>query len=137
MDNLALYKDWLANEEAIAGLLATLKPLLERRHAFEEKDPRLGLLRDDRVAPGETAPPPLPTSAQLLNLRPTTLLKGSGAPLQGLPDRQVPTIEEFQKLVEKKKAKNRKTHEKQKAKRKQSKKSVEEDDKNRPEASGN
>jgi len=122
MDNLALYKDWLANEEEIAALLETLKPLLERRHSFEEKDPRLGLLRDDRIAPGEAAPPPLPTSAQLLGIRPTTLLKGSHEPLQGHPDRPVPTIEEFQKLVEKKKAKNRKTHEKQKAKRKALKK---------------
>lgn len=137
MENLSLYKDWLSNEEEILAVLKTLEPLLAKRHAFEEKDPRLGLLRDDRVAPGEPAPPPLPTSAQLLNLRPTTLLLGSHAPLQGLPDRQVPTIEEFQKLVEKKKAKNRKTHEKQKAKRKQSKKSVEEDDKNPREPPGN
>jgi len=137
MDNLALYKEWLSNEEEIAALLLQLEPLLARRHSFEEKDPRLGLLRDNRVVPGETAPPPLPTSAQLLHLRPTTLMKGSGAPLQGLPAREVPTIEEFQKLVEKKKLKNRKTHEKQKAKRKQSKKSVEEDDKTRPESSGN
>jgi len=133
MDNLALYKEWLANEEQILALLQQLEPLLAKRHAFEEKDPRLGLLRDDRVAPGEGAPPPLKTSAQLLNLRPATLLRDTGGPVQGLPDRQVPTIEEFQKLVDKKKAKNRKTHEKQKAKRKQSKKGVEKDDEKVPE----
>jgi len=124
MDNLALYKEWLANEEQILALLQQLKPHLEKRHAFEEKDPRLGLLRDDRVAPGE-ALPPLPTSAQLLNLRPATLLRDTHGPVQGLPDRPVPTIEEFQKFVDKKKAKNRKTHEKQKEKRKKAKKGAE------------
>jgi len=115
MEKLALYEEWLSNEKKIAELLLTLQPLLENRHQMEEKDPRLGLLRDDRVAPGE-APPPK-TSADLLGVRPTTMMLGSGEPLRGDPHRPVPTMEDFQRLVEKKRAKNKKTHDRQKRKK--------------------
>jgi hypothetical protein len=116
MENLALYKDWLDNEEKIAPLILQLKPLLEIRHAIEAKDPRLGLMRDDRTVPGEVAPPQL-SSAALLKLRPTTQLVGSHEPLKGDPSRSVPSMEDFERLIAKRKAKNKKTHERQKKKK--------------------
>lgn len=118
MEHLDLYAEWLDNEREILPLVEKLKPLLEKRHALEAKDPRLGLLRDDRSVPGEPAPPkPAYGSAELLGVRPTTLMAGTHVPLVGLPDRPMPTEGAALKAMTKA-AKNRKKHEKEKARKK-------------------
>lgn len=117
MEQLDLYAEWLENEREILPLLAKLKPLLEKRHALEKADPRLGLLRDSRELPGEPAPPKLQGSAELLGVRPTTLLVGSHEPLVGQPDRPIPGKDGALKAMTKA-ARNRKKHEKEKARKK-------------------
>jgi hypothetical protein len=123
MEQLELYEKWLANEREILPLVEKLLPLLDTRHSLEAKDPRLGLLRDRRTYPGEPAPPKM-SSVELLGLRPTTLMVGTGEPLVGLPDRQLPTQDRALKAMTKA-AKNKKKHEKEKA-RKKAKKAKEE-----------
>lgn len=122
MEKLELYKAWLANEEEIAALLEQLKPLLEKRHAFEETVPELGLLRDQRTVPGEE-PPRLTRREE--GPRQATLLVGSRIPLEGDPQRKVPTIEEFEKLAMKRKIANKKKHDKAKEKKKAKKMDLE------------
>jgi hypothetical protein len=117
MEHLDLYAEWLENEREILPLVEKLKPLLEKRHALEAKDPRLGALRDERSVPGEPAPPKLRGSAELLGNRPTTLMAGSHEPLVGLPDRPVPSEGQALKALTKA-AKNRKKHQKEKARKK-------------------
>jgi len=121
MERIDLYRAWLLNEEKILGLLETLKPLLEARHKFEEEVPGLGLLRDSRTVPGEE-PPKLSRGGETTP-RKATLLQGSGVPLEGDPERGVPSMEEFNRLVLKRKALNKKKHEKAKLKKKNAPKS--------------
>lgn len=115
MERIELYQEWLANEVEIAKLLEALAPLLERRHTFESEVPELGLLRDQRTVPGEE-PPKL--ARQTGGSKSGTLLLGTRVPLVGDAERKVPTIEDFQRVVESKRKSNRRKHEKAKAKKK-------------------
>jgi len=116
MEKLDLYATWLENEKELLPLLEKIRPLLERRHALELQDPKLGLLREDRTLPGELPPPKL-VGASLLGARAATLMVGTHVPLVGDPDRPVPGEGSALRALARA-AKNRKKHDKEKARKK-------------------
>lgn len=127
MEELGLLEEWLENEKKLRPLLEEMRPLLEKRLDLEKRDPRLLLLRSSKkeLLPQEVSSL-VSNSSPSVDLRPTTLLLGTGEPLVGLPDRPVPDIEKFQKMVNRRKVQNRKKHEKEKKKRAEAKKKLEE-----------
>lgn len=116
MERLELYAEWLENEKELLPLLEKIRPLLERRHELEAKDPKLGLLREDRTLPGET-PPPKVVGADLVVARAATMFAGTREALVGDAERLVPSAEAAMKKLTRA-AKNKKKHEKEKARKK-------------------
>lgn len=119
MERLDLYAEWLDNEKELLPLLEKIRPLLEKRHLLEEKDPKLGLLREERTLPGEVPPPKLVGKDHEV-ARGATKFAGTNVSLVGLPDRQVPTKTDAEKKLAKA-AKNKRKHEKEKEKRRNKK----------------
>lgn len=124
MEDLQLVKEWTSNEEELRPLLEKILPLLRKREELENKLPGLRALRSKgELLPSEagasSAPPPPPPAPS------SSILLDTGEHLEGLPPRPVPDLEKFQKMVEKKKAQNRKKHLKEKERQKAGKLALE------------
>jgi len=129
MEDLGLLEEWLENEKKLRPLLEQMRPLLERRLELEAKEPQLALLRSRKeLLPSEASPSKISTFP-IPDSRPVVLFSGSKEPLQGLPDRPVPGMQEFERLVARRKAQNRKKHEKEKKKKAEAKKQKENSEK--------
>ena len=117
MEDLKLLEEWLANEQKLRPLLETMLPLLQERRRLEEAAPLLASLRNPKeVLPPEAPPPSIPTFPPQ-DKRPATLLQDNRSPLVGEKSRPVPTMEEYNRLVQKRKKANKRKHEKEKAKK--------------------
>lgn len=117
MEELGLLEEWLENEKKLRPLLEQMRPFLEKRLELEGKVPLLASLRNPKELLPAEALSSSTSSIPPLDSRPVTMLLDNRLPLQGEPARPVPTMVEYNRLVEKRKKANRKKHEKEKKKR--------------------
>lgn len=104
---------WFQNEERIAAALKQLEPLFKTREELEEKLPELRALRIRRAREEKAKKAQKPAEpAKPAQARPeepakkSTILKDSGMPLPGQPDRPVPTEDQARKILDKRRQDN-------------------------------
>lgn len=117
MEELGPLEEWLENEKKLRPLLEQMRPLLEKRLELEGANPLLAALRNPKELLPTEAPSSSTSSLPPLDRRPATMLLDNRLPLLGEPARPVPTMEDYKRLVDKRKRANRKKHEKEKRKK--------------------
>jgi hypothetical protein len=113
-EELGLMEAWLENEREMEPLLEKLMPLMKKRLELEKALPSLVALRDP-LSTGLPVPKKT-TFPQVIGPPPSknTILVDTGEPLRGDPPRQVPKMEEFQRIVDKRTKANKRKRENEK-----------------------
>jgi len=114
--SLKEYEEWIQNERSLQAFVPEALRLLGHRLSLEEKHPALRYLRKPDIAldpilikirEEEKKKEKEEEEEKEPEKRGGTILKDTGSEIPGLPERKVPSIDDFQKAIKRKRKRQR------------------------------